>query len=428
MDASPDFVLVRNFFIALLIGALVGVEREKHKTATAELTFGGLRTFILFSEAGAVSAWLSVQLGAPWIFAFALFAVAAVVTVGYVMEGRASPAQLGLTTELAAITVFLLGGAVMYGYVEIAVALAIVTSSVLAFKQPLHGVVERLGMDDIYAGLKLLIATFIVLPLLPHRPIDPWGALDPYAIWLLVILISTLSLAGYVAVRWLGNARGAIVTGLSGGFVSSTAASLAFVRQSRTVTAPTAIDALCAGILVAWTVMFVRVAVTVSVVNPALVRGIALPFGLMAASAAVATAIFYLRGQRRRREPPPEPTEVPLKNPFSLWEASKFGLVFAVVLLVIVGTQRHLAGRGLYLVAALAGSTDVDAITLSLARLARQGVAPATAEQAIVVASVTNTLVKFGFAAALGAAELRARLVPATVAIVVFGAIGAWLR
>src|SRR5512147_374372 len=181
-----DVFVVRNFLIALLIGALVGIEREKHKVTEHPESFGGLRTFILFAQAGAVGAWLSQHIGTPWVFIATLTAVAAAVVTAYVLESRVKPDALGLTTEISAITVCLLGGAVMYGYAELAVALAILTSAVLTFKQPLHGVVQKLGTDDLYAGLKLLIATFIVLPLLPAQPIDPLQALNPYKLWLLV--------------------------------------------------------------------------------------------------------------------------------------------------------------------------------------------------------------------------------------------------
>jgi uncharacterized membrane protein (DUF4010 family) len=407
----------------MLIGALVGVEREKHKAASQGLTFGGLRTFILFAEAGAVAAWLSVERDMPWLFVATVVAIAAVVTIAYVLESRinANPDALGLTTELAAITVCLLGGAVMYGYAEIAVGLAIATSAVLAFKQPLHQLVEKLGMDDIYAALKLLIATFIVLPVLPREAIDPWGALNPYQLWLLVILVSSLSLVGYVAVRWLGSAPGALVTGLTGGLVSSTAVSLAFARDSRANRHVHAGDSLAAGILLAWMMMFVRIGFAVTVVNSALLVPLGLPFGIMAAVAAVAAGFFYLRGARTHRVAAADTTEVPLRNPFSLWEAIKFCALFAVVLLLVKLTQTNFEAHGLYLVAALAGLTDVDAITLSMAGYAQQSGDAATAVGAIVIAALTNTLVKCGFVVVLGSGELRSRVLPATAAMIAAG-------
>ena len=418
MEVSPEFLVIRNFFIALMIGALVGVEREKRKATKHEITFGGLRTFILFAEAGAISAWLALQIAEPWLFILTVLAVAGVVTIGYVLESRVNPDSLGLTTELAAITVCLLGGAVMYGYAEIAVALAIVTASVLAFKQPLHGLVEKIGMDDIYAALKLLIASFIVLPILPHGAVDPWGALHPYELWLLVILISSLSLAGYVAVRWLGRARGALVTGLTGGLASSTAVSLAFARESCDEARAPSEDALAAGILVSWSVMFGRIIVAVAVVNADLVSEVLVPCASMAGVAAVAAALLHWRGAGK---PKSQASEVPLKNPFSLWAAMKFGALFAAVLLVVKIVETRFAGQGLYAVAALAGLTDVDAITLSVARSARLGGDAGAAVVAIVIAALANTIAKYGMVAALGSPALRWRLLPATAVVVVMG-------
>jgi uncharacterized membrane protein (DUF4010 family) len=415
-----DVTVVRNFLIALLIGALVGIEREKSKGAARAVTFGGLRTFILFAEAGAVAAWLSQHLGTPWVFVATLAAVAVAVITGYVLESRVNPDSLGLTTEIAAITVCLLGGAVMYGFAGLAVALAILTSAVLAFKQPLHGLVQKLGTDDIYAGLKLLIATFIVLPLLPNEPVDPWQALNPYKLWVLVILISALSLVGYVAVRWLGPARGAALTGITGGLVSSTAVSLSFARQSQTERDARSADALAAGILLAWMVMFVRVVIMVAIVSPALVPRVLVPFTTMAVVTALLAGAFYLRGPGARQ--PAEPAaEVPLKNPFSLAAATRFGLLFAVVLLVVKLSERYVPASGLYVVAAIAGLTDVDAITLSMAEYARANEGYALAAGAIAVAALSNTLVKCGFVVVLGSTPLRRRLLAATLAILAFG-------
>jgi uncharacterized membrane protein (DUF4010 family) len=416
-----EWTVVRDFSIALLIGALVGIERERRKASESSSAIGGLRTFILMAEAGAVSAWLSVKLQTPLIFVAALAAVAALVVAGYVLESRVRADALGMTTEAAALAVTLLGGMVMYGFAEIAVALAILTSSVLAFKQPLHALVGKLGTEDIHAGLKLLIASFIVLPLLPARPIDPWGALNPYKLWLLVVLISSLSLVGYIAVRWLGSARGAAVTAVTGGLVSSTAVSLSFARESRTPSGAATSAALAGGILLSWVVMFARVVIEVAIVNPRLVTRVLIPFAAMAAVAGLLALLFFRRGVAGDGERSPDRAEVPLRNPFSLVAATKFGLVFAAVSLVVKLGQLYLPGGGLYVVAGLAGLSDVDAITLSMAEFALQGGDPSTAVGAIAVAAIANTLVKCGLVLALGSRALRMRLLPATVAILAAG-------
>lgn len=416
-----DVKVVQNFLLALLIGALVGVEREKSKKAVDDPSFGGLRTFILFAEAGAVSAWLSQHLQTPWIFIATILAVSAAVITGYVLESRIKAGAVGLTTEIAAITVTLLGGVVMYGYAGLAVILAILTSAILAFKQPLHGLVEKLGNDDLYAGLKLLIASFIVLPLLPQNPIDPWQAFNPYKVWLLIILISSMSLVGYIAVRWFGRARGTLLTGLTGGLVSSTAVSLTFARQSLLEKRPQAGDMLAAGILLAWMVMFVRVVIEVAVVNPALLARVLIPFITMAVTTAIAVGFLYVYSSRIKY-PETEPvTDVPLKNPFSLAAASKFGLLFALVLFVVKLTQHYFPAEGLYIVAAVAGLTDVDAITLSMAEYARNGGDPSLAVSAIVIASITNTIVKCGLVITLGSIFLRRRILISTIVVITAG-------
>lgn len=408
-----DLDVARDFLIALLIGALVGVEREKSQSASGHRTIAGLRTFILLAQLGSLAAWASMQYGGPALYAVALALVGFAVISGHVLESRVRPDAPGLSTEFAALTVFLLGGVVMYGHAEVAVALGILTSAVLAFKQPLHGLVARVATDDIYAVLKLLIASFIVLPLLPNRVVDPLGVLNPYLLWLLVILISGLSLVGYVAVRLLGAAHGTVVTGFAGGLASSTALTLGFARQSRIDPTSTGADALAAGILTAWAVMFVRVIITIAIVNSDLLPATVKSFGALTLVTGLLAAFFYLRGLRRR----PVTTSgevVSVSNPFNLVSAVQFALLFALVLVVVELTRQHAPEGGIYVVSAIAGLTDVNAITLSLAQQASDAAAFEVAARALGIAALANTLVKFLLVAMLGRGPLRLRLAVAT--------------
>jgi uncharacterized membrane protein (DUF4010 family) len=273
--------------------------------------------------------------------------------------------------------------------------------------------------DDIHAGVRLLIATFIVLPLLPDRPIDPWGALNPYSLWLLVLLISSLSLVGYVATRWFGTDRGIALAGLTGGLVSSTAVTLSFSKQSRDDSRPATAYALACGMLLAWGIMFGRVIAEVLVVNPTLVTRVLVPFVTMSVVAGVFAWLFLRRSAAHSKTASKAPA-VSLKNPFSLTSAAKFAAFFAVVLLIVKLVQMYFPGRGLYMVAALAGLTDVDAITLSMAEYARGG-DTRVAVNSIVIAALTNTLVKCGMAAWLGGAALRRPILIATGAMVAAG-------
>jgi uncharacterized membrane protein (DUF4010 family) len=412
-----------DFAIALFIGALVGIEREKKLESEPDRGIAGLRTFILFAETGAVAGWLSRELATPWIFVAAGALAIAILIAGYTAWVRAHPNDVGLTTEIAALVVYLLGGLVTFGHAGVAVALAIATSAILAFKQPMHAWVAQIDRDDLFAGLKLLIATFIVLPVLPDRAVDPCGALNPYAMWWLVILISGLSLLGYVATRWLGSGRGMPITGFFGGLVSSTAVTLSFARRSRENADDSGLaDSLAAGILVAWAVMFVRVGVMVAVVQPKLLASLGVPLATLACVAAIGAGVAYWKSTTPAGDAP-QP-EVPLHNPFSLTAATRFAALFAAVLLAVKLVETYAPGRGVYGVAALAGLTDVDAITLSMASAVRKGTtAAATGVGAIVIASLSNTLVKLGLVIVLGSRPLARRIAIATAALVAGGAL-----
>ncbi|MCK6574482.1 DUF4010 domain-containing protein [Myxococcota bacterium] len=410
---SPELETFRNFGIALFIGALVGVEREKRKEREVG-GLGGLRTFILVALAGGMAAFLGRALGSGWIFFAGLLALGLLLAAAHHAEVTIDRTAVGATTEVAAVVVYLLGGAAILGHVQVAVALAIATSAVLALKQTLHDAVGRVDLDDFIAGLKLLFASFIVLPLLPNEPVDPLGALNPYKLWLLVVLVSGLSLAGYVAVRWLGQKRGTAVMGLAGGLVSSTAVTLAFARRSREE--PGGERALAIGVLLAWTIMFGRVVAAVAVVSPAVVPSLAPPMALMGAVAGL-TALLAARGSEQEKGS--DSPEVKVKNPFSLISAAKFGAFFAAILMIVALARRYLDDSALLVVSAIAGATDVDAIALSLARLVPAEITPELAARGIVFASISNTVVKAGIVAVLGSRAYARRIVLSTLALCV---------
>lgn len=412
-----DLDVARNFLMALLIGALVGIEREKKKGVEPGHALGGIRTYTLLALVGAASAWLGQALQMPWIFLVTLAVVGAAVVASYLMQNRLdAQGAPGLTSEVAAVAVCLLGAMVVVGDAALAVALGVVTSAVLAYKQPLHGLVGRIGSDDLLAGIKLLVASFIVLPLLPDSPVDPWGAINPYTLWLLVIMISGLSLVGYVAIRWLGTAYGTAITGLAGGLVSSTATTLSFARNSRDAVQPDQAHALATGVLLSWCVMLARMLALMAVVNRPFLRVAWPPLAAMAAVTGFLVLWHYRAGLAHGRgDQPPA-----VKNPFSLTSAMRFGALFAGLLLAVKMVQEHAPGWVVG-VAALAGSVDVDAITLSLASGASQSARWADVALAITAAALSNTVVKCGLVLALGRGELRRHILVASVLILAAG-------
>ena len=416
MPLEVDLTVIRNFATAILIGALLGIERERSKHERVNLPIGGLRTFILFALIGALGGWLTLALASPWVLVVALLMALAPVITGYALAARQHHDSLGLTTEMAAIAACLLGAMTTLGYRDLAVGLGVTVAALLAYKQPLHGVVQRLDREDVYAGLRLLIATFIVLPLLPDRVIDPWGALNPRALWMLVLLISSLSLVGYVATRVLGTQRGIPLTGATGGLVSSTAVTLAFARQSRDPSYAGAVPALASGVVLSWAVMFARILVEVLIVNRSLLPAVLAPFAAMAIAAACMAWYFRSRAENAGRS-----ENLALRNPFSLTASAKFAAFFALVLLVVKLAQSYAPASGIYFVAGLAGTTDVDAITLSMAQYAKAGDATIAA-RAITIAALTNTVIKTALVAVLGSPALRKSALIAAVAITASGA------
>jgi uncharacterized membrane protein (DUF4010 family) len=308
------------------------------------------------------------------------------------------------------------------GHQTIAVALAIATAAALAYKEPLHGWITRLSGDEIRAGLRLLIATFIILPILPDRTFDPWKALNPYKMWWLVILISGLSFLGYIVSKWLGSGRGSAVTGLVGGLVSSTAVTLTFAKRSKEASAGESINDFVAAVLLAWSVMAVRLFVLAAVLHPPLLAPLGIPLGAITAASVGCACVSLLRAAKHKKKKSEE--SLALRNPFSLTSAIKFAMVFAVVLLVVKIVGEYTGEKGTYGVAALAGLTDTDAITLSMAQHAREGGSLSVASLAIVIAALSNTIAKCALIAGLGAAPMRNRVVIATIVICAAGAVG----
>lgn len=414
-----DFRVLQAFGTALFIGALVGTERTQHRQGEPA-GFAGIRTFILFAELGALLAFLSGRMHSLVLFGIGLVCVTLVVTAAYAVQRWTRETDVGMTTEVTAVVVYVLGGLALMDQAILAVALAIVTAALLATKKALHEGVQRISHIELLAALRLLFASFIVLPILPRHPIDPWDALSPYKLWLIVVLISALSMVGYVTVRVLGAARGVVITGFFGGIVSSTAATLTFARQSRETDISS--HAIAGGILISWTVMFIRVLGLVAVLRWALVPRVAVP---LIALTALGVSLCGLAMWRTRRELGRKAVlarEATFTNPFSLMSAIKFAAVFASVLLATKLVNRYAPGAGIYWLSAIAGSTDVDALVLSLSELGKGNASIGLMlSRSVLIAAVANTIMKYVLALTLGTKAVAKNLLLPTVLMVLSG-------
>jgi uncharacterized membrane protein (DUF4010 family) len=403
-----------QFLTALAIGLLIGLERERNPTAKA-----GLRTCALVALAGAVSARLAEAFAAPSIIAVGLGAVALMMIAAYYHHHEEFHEwESGTTTIVAVIGCYLLGAMVLAGSARLAVMLAILATILLYFKAELGGIARKLERRDLISILQFAVVTFVVLPLLPDREVGPYAVLNPHHIWLMVVLISGVSLVGYVALRLVGREHGAVLLGLFGGLVSSTATTLAYSRHARAGDEFTQLAVTV--ILTANLVLLVRLAAFAAIVAP----GILVVLAPVLAAALAAGAVVFAIGWRRDARPH-ELTMPQIGNPAELRTALGFAALYAVVLLLAAWLAELAGSKGMYAVALASGLTDVDAITLSSLRL--YGLTTLSAAQAttsIVLAISANAVFKLGIVRVVGGGALLRRCAPALIAMTAGAGLG----
>jgi len=273
---------------------------------------------------------------------------------------------------------------------------AVAATILLSSKPALHKMAQKVSKEDTYATLKFLVVAVVALPLLPNQIMGPLAVLNPFNVGLMIVLIAGIGFIGYVAIRILGTGRGLAITGLVGGLVSSTAVTLSFSGRAKET--PRLAPGCALAVVLASAIMYGRVLVEVAVVYAPLLRRLIVPMLAMLVAGAVVSFIFY----RRAQEAAKEKADVKFDNPFELSSAIKFGALYAGVLLVAKAATVYLGAGGTYLAGILAGTTDVDAITLSMAALARDGLDQNVAVTTIILGSASNTVVKGGMAVVLG--------------------------
>lgn len=401
---DPTSRILLDAALAIGIGLFVGLEREhsdvsghqdvEAQAATRRESLLGVRTFGLLALFGWVAAYTSAA--HPWLPVAALVVVGCLVAISALREHELGR---GLTTEVAALTTLVLG-MLVHHHRAVAVALALATTLLLLSKPWFRALVPRLRRVDLTATLQLLVLLAIVLPLLPREARDPWRVLSPRRIGTFIALTAGIGYIGYVSSRLLGGRRGAGITGLVGGLVSSTAVTAAMAQHARGV--PAMLRPGQFATLVASTVMLARVLVVSVVINPRMTRTLALPLGAMMASMALGS--FWKWRQLQRSAPDSmDAGELELQNPFSLLPALKWGALYAAILLASALARATFGDYGFVATAAVSGFVDVDAVTLAASRLAADAeLGMAVAGLAITVAVASNTIVKGAIAWVVG--------------------------
>lgn len=405
--------------VALAIGLLIGAERGwQERNAEEGKRVAGFRTHGLVGVLGGASALLADHLG-PFFPGLVFLGLAALTTTAYVVNLHQDD-DAGITSLIALLLTFVYGALAAIGEVSVAAASAVVTTLILSAKPILHGWLNALGGHELRATIKLLLMSVVVLPILPNQGYGPWQALNPYAIWWMVVLIAGLSFVGYFAVRIAGIRRGMILTGLFGGLASSTALTLHFSRMSRREEASAPL--LSMGILLACGTMFPRMLLVASLLNPALFKLLLVPTGAMAVCV-FGPAVWFWRSTARVAAN----VTSPLKNPLEIKTALVFGGLLGLILLFGKALNHWFGEAGILALAAASGVTDVDAITLSLARMSGNDLALSVAALGIVIAASVNSLTKGGMAAVIGGPSIRLRVGLPLLSSAAVGLLTAWL-
>lgn len=413
MTNQNELDLFLRFGLALAIGLLVGLERGWHIRGRESGAVVGTRTFALIALLGALWGLLAETYGGV-VLGLVFTALALVLFAAHRVEA-AKDMDPGITTIVAALVTFGLGAAVMHGHLALSAALGVVTMVLLGTKPIVREWVSKLEQRELYAIFKLLLITVVALPVLPNRGYGPWNALNPYAIWWMVVLIVGISFVGYFAVKIIGPRRGLGVTALFGGLAASTAVTLNFSRMGREM--PALNRLLSAGILVASGTMFPRMLFLAWVIHPPMAAELMYPMLAMAAVTYLGALWLWRRSDGDRQR-----TDHGLENPFDLRTALQFGLLLVVILLFAHGLREWLGDAGLYALAAVSGLNDVDAINLSTATMSRDGqVAVEVAATAVMLAAFTNTLVKAGMASVIGGSSMARRVGSVLVLAVLAG-------
>src|SRR6056297_101501 len=397
---------------ALALGLLVGLERGWHDRERDEgQRVAGIRTFALLGLLGGVAGLLSEPPGHV-VLATSFAALAAVMIAAHVVSQRAVP-DVGITGVIAALLTFAFGAMAVLELTALALAGAVVTAALLGIKPALHRWVERMQEKELFATLKLLLISVVVLPLLPDQGYGPLDALNPYRIWWMVVLISGISYVGYFAMKTIGERKGVMATGLFGGLASSTAVTVNLSRLARQE--KIAPNVLAAGVVAACATMFPRVLVVTSVVKTELMFSLLWPMLVMSLACYAAAAVLWRRGSRD------DAGDAKLRNPFEIGPALLFAALLAGLMLLSRLLAAAFGDTGVYVLAAASGVADVDAITLSLASMSEGAVSLRTAALGVLVAAFVNSLVKAGLSLGIGGREIGLRVGASILGVVIAG-------
>ena len=403
---TPDFQLTQmelviRLLVAIGAGFLIGFERE-HAALTQKLnSFAGIRSFVFVALLGFSGAMMALVFH-PWIFIGLLLSVLVLIGISY--KTTAATGDLGTTTEFSLLLSFVIGGLTLLGFIEISLMITVVVVVLLSAKFKLQNAIGKITSEELYDFIRFAVLVLLVFPFLPDENLGPFKVLNPREIGWVVILTSGLGLVGYILMRLLGSGKGILLSGIVGGLVSSTAVTWVFAKKSKE--SPN-ISLHCAvAILAASSIMIIRVLIWAFIFNTQLFSRLVIPVAFVFLVAlGVAFAFYYKQRKSEAIE-----TDMGKSKPLDLQGALFFGAVYTIILLVVSYANEYLGESGMLLSSAIAGLSDIDAITISVSKIAGESLGLSIAGNAILIATVSNTIVKLGIGISAGSLELRKHL------------------
>lgn len=405
MPETGLYTIFQTLGISLLLGLLVGMQRELQDTRIA-----GFRTFAIVTLFGTICAYLA-EMFSPLILGFGLLGVIAIIVVGNILKMKSGSTEFGMTTEMSMLLMYGVGAYLTAGPWIIAVATAGGIAILLQIKPQLQGALARLDDKDIKAIMQFVLITFIILPILPNQTFGPFDVFNPRRTWLLVVLITGISLGGYLIYKFMRDRAGTILGGVLGGIISSTATTVSYAKIS--AAAPLAGLHAAVVIIIASSMVYMRIAIEIFVMAPEYFYQLMWPMVVMFL-VSVGVSLYAYRLVRDQPHSMPEQ-----RNPSELKTALTFGVVYVGILFVISATTEYLGSEALYAVAAISGLADMDAITLSVSQKVQNGtITDILGWKLLLTALISNTFFKYGIIHVIGGKTVAKQVVPAFSVII----------
>lgn len=388
-----DFIVFQKFLVSIVLGALIGVEREMSMIGVKRARVAGIRTFIFITFFGSLAAFIDEKF--PYMVIIGFIIVSVLVIASYLANSFIYKA-LGLTTEVSIILAYMIGVLAYIGEARAAIIFTVLLTLFLTLKVKIHDLVNKVHHYELYDTLKFALIAFVVLPFLPNKSYGPYEIFNPYLIWIVVILVTGISFFGYFLIKIFGQKKGVGVTGILGGLISSTAVMTSIAPKSKETKG--SINPLVFAVVIASATMFFRILIEVAAVNHLLLPKLILPMGIMGVVGFVISLIIWKKSRI-------SDTEISFKSPFTLLPGLMFGVFFVAILFLTKIANLYFGDTGAYFASIISGIANVDAITISMAKFAGKEISYNSAAIAVTLAATTNMIAKFLLAFFLGSKQ-----------------------